>query len=355
VTTIASAGDNGRFSGGAVDVSFDVRSPSGAPIGRVDVLIDGVKVEARGLAPPTQGDKRHLSIPAPPHDFELALIAYAGAQASEPAKTKLTWTGVAQTNSADRLKPTLYVAVIGVSDYVKDDLRLTWANEDARGFAEAIKAQAGGLYSEVKVLAPLVDRAVTRSSVITALRWLRKQATSRDVSMVLIAGHGVTDDAGNYYFLPADATPEDLEVAGVSQDDILREMRQVAGKAILFLDTCHANQAVASGVARRGATNIDSVVNEFSRAENGLVVFSASRGRETSRESSEWRHGAFTKALIEGLAEGKADLLHHGAVTLSELDVFLTDRVKALTDGEQHPVMTRPPTMPDFPFAMARP
>ncbi len=34
----------------------------------------------------------------------------------------------------------------------------------------------------------------------------------------------------------------------------------------------------------------------------------ASTGKESSLESPEWGHGAFTLALLEGLGEGKADV-----------------------------------------------
>ena len=61
-----------------------------------------------------------------------------------------------------------------------------------------------------------------------------------------------------------------------------------------------------------------------------------------------------TKALIEGLGEGKADLLRNGTITISELDAFIAERVKKLTDGRQHPVMSRPDTIPDFAFAFVK-
>jgi len=360
VASILSPGSDSRFSGDSVEVTFSVRSPSGLPIDGVQALIDGRPVETRGLAPAPvanavgAGETRRLTIPAPAHDFELALIARSGALVGEATKVKLVYSGAAAHEVAPSLKPKLYIVTIGVSDYVDPDMRLGYAADDARGFGEAMRAQAGGLYSEVKVLPPLIDRAVTRASVISALRWLRKQVTERDIGMVLIAGHGATDDGQNYWFLPSDATRDNLDANGVSQDDLLREMRQVAGKTILFLDTCHSNQAVAGGTGRRGLTDIDGVINEFSKAENGLVVFSSSRGRETSQESAAWGHGAFTKALIEGLGDGRADLQHNGAITLSELDAFVAERVKDLTNGDQHPVMTRPTTMQDFAFAVSK-
>jgi uncharacterized caspase-like protein len=112
--------------------------------------------------------------------------------------------------------------------------------------------------------------------------------------------------------------------------------------------------ASASGVAGRGPVDMNTIINEFASTENGVVTFASSQGREISQESAAWGHGAFTKALIEGLGDGKADLLHNGTITVSELDAFIAERVKTLTEGHQHPVMSRPNTIPDFAFAVAR-
>jgi uncharacterized caspase-like protein len=200
--------------------------------------------------------------------------------------------------------------------------------------------------------------------------------TSRDVGIVFLAGHGVTDARLAYWYLPADASPDRLRATAVSQDDIRAALQALAGKALLFLDTCHAGRAgsgisggpfdanaaptgvkVASAdpaLVARGTVDVNSVASELAAAENGIVVFASSTGRELSFERQEWGHGAFTLALVEGIAQGKADLLHAGTVTLAELDAYLADRVKTLTDGHQHPVMTRPGTVPDFPIAVVR-
>jgi uncharacterized caspase-like protein len=336
-----------------------VRSPSGLPIDRVDALIDGRPVEAHGVAPAasqignSSGETRHLTIPAPAHNFELALIARSGILVGEAAKVRLVYSGAASTNPAAVLKPKLYAVTIGVSAYSDPDLRLGYAAEDAGGFAEALQKQKGGLYGDVQVKT-LVDGQAIRGAVVEALEWLEKQVTSRDFGVVLIAGHGVTDEKQRYWFLPADTTLQHLRTSAVSQDDIERTMGVLAGKAILFLDTCHANAAVAGGVVNRGPVDMNSIINEFAKTENGVVTFASSQGRETSEESAAWGHGAFTKAMIEGLGEGKADPLRNGTIRVSELDAFIAERVKALTDGRQHPVMSRPNTIPDFAFAVVK-
>jgi hypothetical protein len=108
---------------------------------------------------------------------------------------------------------------------------------------------------------------------------------------------------------------------------------------VLFLDTCHAAGAIENG-SRRGLARLDinSVINEFASAENGVVAFASSTGREDSVENDAWQNGAFTKALVEGLRAGWADLLHTGTITLTQFDAFVV-----LGEGADQ----RPPTPGD--------
>jgi uncharacterized caspase-like protein len=232
-------------------------------------------------------------------------------------------------------------------------MRLELAAKDARDFARALQSLKGGLYGDV-VMRIAVDREATRAGIVEGLEWLEKQVTSRDVGVVFLAGHGVTDEKQNYWYLPADATASTLRSRAVSQDDLRRTLQGLAGKAMLFLDTCHAGRAAASQVSTRGVVDINRIVNEFASAENGVVTFASSMGREVSLERPEWGNGAFTKAIVEGLLDGRADLLGTGTVTVSQLDAYVANRVKELTDGAQHPVMTRPPTVADFPIAVVK-
>ncbi len=95
---------------------------------------------------------------------------------------------------------------------------------------------------------------------------------------------------------------------------------------------------------------MNKLVNDFALAGSGLVVFGASTGTELAREDVKWdRHGAFTKALIEAIGEGKASTDATGRITTTMLDLYLEERVKELTNGAQHPVMNRPDLVTGFP------
>ena len=105
--------------------------------------------------------------------------------------------------------------------------------------------------------------------------------------------------------------------------------------------------------ARRGVADINAVVNELASAENGAVVFASSMGKQYSLEDQAWGNGVFNKALVEGLG-GKADDTSKGTISINMLDLYLSERVKQLTDGKQTPTTTKPNTVPDFPIALRR-
>ena len=130
--------------------------------------------------------------------------------------------------------------------------------------------------------------------------------------------------------------------------DIRETVASIAGKALFFIDTCHAGSAMGK---RRGLDDLTGMVNELSSAENGAVVFAASTGRQSSMEDDRWHNGAFTKALVEGLS-GKADYGGKGRITVNMLDLYLSERVKELTGGKQTPTTTKPQTVPDFPVVV---
>ena len=74
------------------------------------------------------------------------------------------------------------------------------------------------------------------------------------------------------------------------------------------------------------------------------MVFSSSRGVETSLEMASLKHGAFTYAILKGL-RGQADLIADKRITISELQAYVANQVKQITEDRQHPHI---PLMKDF-------
>jgi len=66
-------------------------------------------------------------------------------------------------------------------------------------------------------------------------------------------------------------------------------------------------------------------------------------------------NGAFTKAVVEGLGGGADyDKSGRGRITLNMLDLYISERVKELTKGQQTPTTAKPQTIPDFPIALKK-
>jgi len=250
------------------------------------------------------------------------------------------------------IQPKLYVLAIGVGTYADERVpHLTYPAKDARDFVASLMKQKGGLYLDVTVKV-LTDGAATRDAILDGLDWIQKQTTQHDVAMVFISGHGDNDSQGDYYFLPANFNQDKVRSTALNFSEIRTTVEALAGKTLFFVDTCRAGNAIGTGTRRGGSPNITAIVSELANAENGAIVFTACTGKQSALEDPKWGNGAFTLALIEGLS-GKAA---HGGnrVTVDMLDVYISERVKELTNGAQTPTTTKPKTVPDFPIAITK-
>jgi uncharacterized caspase-like protein len=230
-----------------------------------------------------------------------------------------------------------------------------YAANDATALDQLLHDQGGrALYREVNTKL-VVNADATREGVLDALEWLRKNTTSRDISIVFMAGHGVADNDGQVFFLPVGADIRRLTATGVSQSDLLSLFSKVAGRKVAFLDFCHSGGAVFSQTLV-GRNDVDMVgfLNQLHEPGSGLIVFAAATAREPAIQLADEHHGAFTIALLRGL-EGQADYLHSGSIDTAELNLYLAQKVRGLTEDKQHPIMERADDLPDFPLvALAR-
>jgi hypothetical protein len=344
VITIISPRDGSYFTNTELTVQYTIKNPSGEPITKIRVLIDGKLLpQERGIMlKQIDEETGEITITAPQRDFELSLIAETKYSISAPSTVKLYWRG-----DAFVIKPKLYILAIGVSKYKDKDLQLRFASKDATDFVEIMKLQKGLLFEDV-IVKLLVDEQATKDNILDGLDWLERQTTSKDVAILFLAGHGLNDRANNFYFLPVDVDIEHLKRTGVAFSDIKNTVSAISGKSIVFVDACHSGNVFGG---KRAVVDMTSIVNELTSAESGVVVFASSTGKQFSFEDPAWGNGAFTKALIEGL-KGKADLLGKGKITINMLQAYISERVKELTKGKQTPTVVKPQSVPDFPIAV---
>ncbi len=333
----------------SVQLEYSLQSPNKEPITSVKILLDGRPISfERGLK--ASGQRETVQIRIPSENCTVSVIAENRFGTSPEASINLFWDGELSFLSSS-MKPDLYILAVGVGDYNDDSYDLDYPDDDAEGFVKVLKAQEGLLYNKVKTKL-FTNKDATKDNILDGLDWLIRETTQHDVAMLFFAGHGVEDTRGTFFYLPVEADQKALRRTALMESDIQETVAVVTGKILVFMDACHSGNLMASN-RRRGNPNIDRIVNELIQAENGAVVYSSSTGRQSSLENSAWGHGAFTKALIEGLG-GKAVHQSGGKVTCKSLDYYISHRVKQLTQGDQTPTTNYPPNVPDFPISIIK-
>ncbi len=330
-------------------LNFSLRSSSGEPAQRLLVMADGRPIaEIRGDIEAARESSPHsLEVEVPAQARGVTIIAKNRfGVASEPATLNLMRPG-----APPGAKPKLYILAVGISAYQAPSLRLAFAAKDAEDFVRAAKAQKGGLYGEIEARI-LIDSGATREDIKEGLAWIEQAPSSGDVAMIFLAGHGVDNAKGYYYYLPHEADPKRVSETALPYDAIRDTLSRIAGKTFFFIDTCHAGRVW--GRAGEPSTDVNRVVNDLSSPEFGVVVFASSMDQQLSLESQSWGNGAFTKALVEGI-DGAADILDKRYITVTMLDVYVSERVYDLTMGKQTPTSRKPMTIPSgFRIALPR-
>ncbi len=330
-------------------IRIKVKITSNSDINDVKILVNGRTQAARGLSmivETPRSAREHVleqEVTLTPGQNTIAVFAsnqHAGATSEER---------MVNYQEADWMKPNLYMVSIGISGYEHPELQLEFADNDAQAMSELFRSQTGKLYQQV-VLKELYNEEATRANILDALEWLEKETTQKDVAVMFVASHGVKDERGNFYLLPADGNPEKLRQTAVDWADFRDILGNLPSKVLMFLDTCHSGQLGKNLFTLRGQVDNTEAIRELASDENGVVILAASTGKEYSMEHPEWGHGAFTKSLLDGLQDGNADLNGDGVIHLNELDYYVAEQVKALTSGAQHPTTLKPSTISRFPI-----
>jgi uncharacterized caspase-like protein len=187
--------------------------------------------------------------------------------------------------------------------------------------------------------------------------------------VVFVAGHGLLDDKLDYYFASSDVDFAAPAKGGVPYEVIDGLLDGIAPRRkLLLMDTCFSGEldkpdikTVAAGVkalpGARGVKRVNLAADTMTlmrdlfsdiRRGTGAQVIASAGGGEFAFESAQWRNGVFTYALLEALAQKKADKDQNQRVRVGELYEYVTQRVLTLTGGQQRPTNRRENLSLDF-------
>jgi WD40 repeat protein len=297
------------------------------------------------------------------------------------------------TSTAEVASPDVYVVGIGVSDYKDKAYNLRYAAKDAADLMSTYKAveQRPGVKGKVHLL-DLTNQKATKPEIRKAKEWL-KRSKINDLVVVFAAGHGMTDEKFDYYFGTHDIDPKHPAANGLPYEDFENLLDGIpALQKVLLLDTCFsgeidkdqavvvaqadtagtragtvkmrsfkaargvsvvADQGTAAGGGNAGQLSPDMLRFQQDwfadlRRGTGAAVISSSSGNEYSLEGEQWKNGVFTYALLNGLKNHGADINKDQTVTVSELQGYVIDQVRKLTQGGQNPTVRRENLEYDF-------
>lgn len=327
-----------------VPVKFSLRSPGDAPPTEVRVRVDGKLIrtyDARGLlkARGAEAAVQEVMVPVPPgQDTEIVILAKNKNGTSEPTVVHIKRASKAADGEPPVRLKKLYLMAVGISNYpgLPKDNQLVYPAKDAMDFAGMFQKHGANLYDQTEIRI-MVNEQATRQNVLDGLQWLKNAVGPEDMGILFLAGHGFLHPATRkYFFASHDLVMADIEkttVPGASIQDLISGLR---GRGIFFMDTCHSGFALES---LRVNTDVTGVLNEAGD-EKGVVVLSGAAGRQEALESDEWKNGAFTYAIKEGVLERRADYERDGRITPPLLHAFISKKVKEMTRG----LVDRPPT-----------
>ncbi len=205
-----------------------------------------------------------------------------------------------------------YVVCVGVANYQNIE-SLLLPEKDAKCMAKMYRTHTNNV-----VL--ITGKYATHATVVKALRDQFQRAKKEDCIVFFFSGHGYLGG-----FCPYDMG--DLYNNGLTFKEIYKIFEESqASHKIIFADACY------SGSLRRGnrTTKPDT--------SSDVLLFLSSRSNESSIETPKLKNGFFTAYLERGL-RGGADSNKDKMITAKELFRFVSNGVKKVSNGRQHPVM----------------
>jgi WD40 repeat protein len=344
--------------GGQSRLNLEISGEKGARSTRdLAIFVNGIPVtpaRERELAADESGDfVRSVRLPLFQRENEIRVEAFNGLSLGVAE----TYLALDEARPSQAPKGNLYLLAIGVNDFpaMPKDTALLFAARDAEEITRALSRAGAGHYRKIQthLVNDNTAEKPTKAVILQALRFV-EQAEAADTVVIFLASHGISDAAGNYYFVPRDAQPDDmdrLEKGGEIRSLIpwtafFDVYRRTAGRRLLIVDTCQARNI-------EGRFESHSLMKRSSASLFSLML--ASKGDEESQEHPDAGHGLFTYALLKALG-GDSDIDRDGYLSQTELFSAAVDTVNRLVSkevGPQTPQFVSPPPLRDHPVVRA--
>jgi WD40 repeat protein len=257
-----------------------------------------------------------------------------------------------------KYKQYTYVVNIGAGVYQENNYNLDYAAKDAKDLTSYFKKQ-----KNTRVLC-ITDTDVNKNLIENISAFIAP-AGIHDRIYVFYSGHGLLNSDLEYFLSTYQVKFNNPSEGGIKYDDLVVMLENSpCRQKVLFLDACHSGEidkehttldtlnqtkdeavivfrssakAIASNAEAQESFQLARMLFTESGTTKGLSVIASAGGTEFALEGSKWNNGVFTYALLKGLKESLADMNGDNTIYLSELQYYLYETVKSLTQGMQSP------------------
>jgi len=236
---------------------------------------------------------------------------------------------------------TSWALVVGINDYqsIRD---LSYGVEDALAVKNLLINDYNFPRDNVKVL---IDSDATRYNIKKEFDKIVRNSAKEDRVVFYFAGHGETETVGLEekrmgYLMPVEGELDNKYMTAIPMSELKQIANMSKAKHMLFMvDACYGGLAAVDtrGLTDTKAPNyIDVISSDFSRQ-----IITAGGADQEVQSRDEWEHSAFTKNLLSGLREQKADINLEGIITGSEIGEYIREKVSLDTENAQTPQSRR--------------
>ena len=229
-----------------------------------------------------------------------------------------------------------YALIIGIDKY--ENVRsLDYAVKDAEDIQSMLMDKFNFQQDNIVLLK---NEQATQASILQEFSNITKKANDNDRVLIFFAGHGETidlPDGGEMGFLlPVDGDKTDLYLSAIKMEELRTLSLLSDAKHILYLvDACYGG-IVSVGARGLDAESTPNYLDKITKYKSRQIISAGGRGEEVI-EKAEWGHSAFTKNLLSGLRDSKADTDSDGIITVQELGTYLQKKVTIDSDNRQTP------------------
>jgi|JI8StandDraft_1071087.scaffolds.fasta_scaffold03704_3 hypothetical protein len=252
------------------------------------------------------------------------------------------------TDNKDSSRWAILVGINYDQNPALNNIKLSKARQDAIELGKMLKDK--GQFQVVTLtderrneMSPHDPNYPTARNIKSGIADIVDKADVDDTVIIFFSGHGISDEAGNNYLIPADVDMKNNQSkfeSSVKVEDIVQQLNKKGlKKTLLLLDACRERGATRD--SGKSLVDFKFQIKQYADSSVAASYFCTSEDR-LCYEHPESDNGVFTHYLLKGL-RNEGDQNKDTIVTFSELSDFVG---KSMKDWSAlHPNMFQKPTV----------